>query len=932
MSISFYYQNTRGLRTKAQQFFDNVVLFDHDVYCITETWLSDQIASTDYFPDEYAVFRHDRDYERTGQKYGGGALIALRKSMVAFRRADLELGNECVWVETKTNRGKNLLIGVYYMHPTLDFPAFASVFQHLSESIDPGKYNILLFGDFNVPGQWWNPGENVGNSTKAAHLFNFFSFAGLAYAALPPNPAGNVLDIVFSNLTSLDLKQAREALVPVDPWHEPFTVTALLPVAYELRMETPSFDFPRGDYNALYITLQETNWEPVYTSHNADAAVQLLTKIVQKAMDEHIPKKSKRPHQFPFWFSKELRSALRSKRRFHKLRKAKNDTSADTNFKEQRSLVKVLLARDKKHFSDFTESSLTRSPSDFWRIFSTRTRKAPERITLQDGDTIVSDPASIVEIFTKHFLSAYSSSRDSGFPLRLAQIGDVIHTPNITVEDVTAAIRSLPSKKSSGHDNIPCFIVKGCSAIFAPLLCHIFCLSLEERHFPTNWKPGVVFPLHKSGNASVPGNYRPISLLCSFSKVFEKVVHRYLLSKIRPLIHSNQHGFIPARSVESNLACFLSDASKYILSRQQMDAIYFDCSKAFDRVNHDLLLRKLSAYGLAPAFCEWFATYLKQRTNFVQYAGAKSRSFTVPSGVPQGSILGPLLFNLFVNDVQLIIKHSSLLQFADDMKLYRAVGSQADCAQLQRDVQAISLWCKTNYLDLNPLKTVTITYTRKTSPLTFPYHLDSLTIRRVSETRDLGVLMDSKLRFTPHVNYLARSSLRTLGAISRATRDFSGGSCFLALYKALVLPKLEFASAVWNCMSASSSLRLERVQKRFTRIFSRRYTLHEKYAYKDVIKRLKLEELQSRRTNRDLVFLFKCIHSGFDSPKLVSSVRLRAPSRALRPHLCFDVTTSEMLSPVCRVQRVYNDDFRASLDVFSGNVNSFKRALKNACV
>lgn len=192
--------------------------------------------------------------------------------------------------------------------------------------------------------------------------------------------------------------------------------------------------------------------------------------------------------------------------------------------------------------------------------------------------------------------------------------------------------------------------------------------------------------------------------------------------------------------------------------------------------------------------------------------------------------------------------------------------------------------------------------------------------------------MDSKLLFTTHVNHIARISLRTLGAISHATKDFSSGSCFLALYKALVIPKVEFASAVWNCISASSSLRLERVQKRFTRIFSRRYTPHRKYAYNDALKQLNLEELQRRRTNRDLFFLFNCVHSKFDSPKLVSSVRLRAPMRALRPHLCFDITTTEMLSPACRVQRVYNRDFYVTLDVFSGNIKLFKRAVKNISI
>lgn len=154
---------------------------------------------------------------------------------------------------------------------------------------------------------------------------------------------------------------------------------------------------------------------------------------------------------------------------------------------------------------------------------------------LQDGFTFVSDPASVCELFSRHFSSTYSTSCDSGRELGLESHGPVLQMPHINGDDVVSAIHELPSKKLAGCDSIPCFIVKGCSDVFAPFLYHILRLSLEEHHFPIDWKLGTIFPLHKSGRAAVPENYRPISLLSTFSKVFEKVIHGYLLAAFRPL-------------------------------------------------------------------------------------------------------------------------------------------------------------------------------------------------------------------------------------------------------------------------------------------------------------------------------------------------------------------------------------------------------------
>lgn len=263
------------------------------------------------------------------------------------------------------------------------------------------------------------------------------------------------------------------------------------------------------------------------------------------------------------------------------------------------------------------------------------------------------------------------------------------------------------------------------------------------------------------------------------------------------------------------------------------------------------------------------------------------------------------------------------------MKLYRAVSSPDDRVLLQHDINAVSAWCDSNYLKLNLSKTIVISYTRKTAPLTFPYSLLGFAIKRATVARDLGVLMDAKLLFNSHVNHLTNSCLRTLGMISRATSEFTNPSCFASLYRALILPKLDFASAIWNCLSPSSSLRLERIQKRFTRTVFYRYSPVSNYLHVEVLKLLNLDELCIRRSRRDLIFLFKCIHSKFDCPCLVSSVLLRVPSRPLRPHGCFHVDKILSLVPANRCQHAFNCLFLSAIDIFCNDMVLFKRSLKN---
>jgi hypothetical protein len=275
-------------------------------------------------------------------------------------------------------------------------------------------------------------------------------------------------------------------------------------------------------------------------------------------------------------------------------------------------------------------------------------------------------------------------------------VPDSLYLASVSDSDVFKAIKRVGPSKSVGIDKIPAFIVNGCSEIFIPFLKFIFNLSLSERSFPTLWKQAAVIAVLKKANGASVYNYRPISILNAFSKIFEFVIQEHVSYCFKSKLNPSQHGFMKSKSTATNRVCYLDAIVPLVDSQRQADSIYFDFSNAFDRVPHELLLRKLNDCGLSAGYVSWFRSYLTNRTSYVRYCGAHSSSYEVLSGVPQGSVLGPLLFNIFINDLCGVVKYSNCLLFADEIKIFPEIKSPHDSFLLHSDI--------------NPLKTKRISF------------------------------------------------------------------------------------------------------------------------------------------------------------------------------------------------------------------------------
>ena len=359
---------------------------------------------------------------------------------------------------------------------------------------------------------------------------------------------------------------------------------------------------------------------------------------------------------------------------------------------------------------------------------------------------------------------------------------------------------------------------------------------------------------------------------------------------MKEIISPLQHGFISGRSTSTNLAIF----SNYVLSvleqGYQCDVIYTDFSKAFDRVDHSILIAKLHKLGFRSNLLNWFDSYLTGRVQYVRINNVTSNPIVVTSGVPQGSHLGPLLFLLFINDIPNVLSNSLCLMYADDLKLFLRVKSIADCIKLQNDLNNLVAWCTNNDLHLNVSKCHSMMFYRGMSPILFSYEINRFALSNVSEKKDLGVFFDLKLTFCNHIDYIISRASSMLGFISRNAKDFSDPFTLRSLYFCYVRSILEYCSPIWNPLYAAHAIRIERIQKRFTRTAIRilRWNV-DMPSYKTRCLLLGIQSLETRRKYFDVMFVSDLINYKINCPDLLSLVGFHVPNRTLRNNRLFYV-------------------------------------------
>ena len=529
----------------------------------------------------------------------------------------------------------------------------------------------------------------------------------------------------------------------------------------------------------------------------------------------------------------------------------------------------------------FKSLSSTSDSRTFWSYVN-KLKKKPANVipSLCSDNSLLHSPQEKSTLLNATFASHFNSSSS---PLQTIPPNQPFCRPPdlfCSPMSIKNLIYSISGNPSPGEDQISLKMLKATFSSVSLPLTIIFNSSINVNIFPADFKNSLIIPIPKTSPPSpVPSKYRPISLLSIPSKLLERLVFNYLLDIClsNNLISDSQFGFLPQRSTESALLSALTPIYSALDDSSSVCCVFFDLSKAFDSVPHRPLLNKLSSLPIPSSLISWLHSYLCNRSQQVVVDSTFSSKCNVLSGVPQGSILGPLLFILYINDLTLIDLPSSatLTLYADDILLTLTLSNTSPTSLVQTSIDSISTWISSNFLSLNITKTQYMLISRKSPKLPpLPLHVNHQPISSTSSYKYLGILISSSLSWSPHINSICKKVRKLSAVIFRSFYPHASPSTLLKLYKSLIFPHFTYCSSLWDPPPGSvDAALLERTQRFALRVCSRDW----KAGSDILLTRLSLFPLSTHRSISKLIFLYKIIHNLIHLPNLFKLFKFKGP-------------------------------------------------------
>ena len=807
--FKMFHLNIRGLQNNFDELREILLTNKIDIFGITETFL----ASESNFNMEIPGFTFIQRNRNSGLGGGVGAYIRDRINFV--ERDDLHTKSvESISIEVRQKRSKSFLVSFVYKPPSSSKHLnrdFDELFSQTLQKITDEKIESIFLGDFNT---------NFLNTTGRLPLRNIFIDFGYDQLITAPSritkDTKTLIDLIFTN-SPVNISRVNVISCSLSDHSMIMCVRKMNNIKF--KSQTISFrDFSKYDVNQINNELLNTDFSLVYNTLSVNEAYNNLSSILLNVLNKHAPFVSKRiKGKVSPWLTGDVKQAMNNRDQL--LRKAQKSNSDDdwNAYRRMKNFVTNLVTRAKRTFFKESLQESRSNPNKFWKIIKTifpinSASKSTSKTFIID-EQFISEDKTIANCFCDFFSNISKKLKSRSFPLKSIVWNYFERSPatcptqftftQVSDIEVLECLRKLKRKSATGIDQIPACFLKDIAYVLAKPLTHVINLSLHRGLFPNDLKRARIKPVHKSGNSKMFDNYRPISVLPVISKIFEKCVYRQLTKYLEnnKMLSNSQHGFRSHRSTETATTLFIDTVRLNMDKGHYTGVIYIDLSKAFDTLNHSIMLNTLCNYGVTHSSNDWFADYLFSRTQQVLFQDELSSPCYLNSGVPQGSIIGPLLFILYINGLSDVIKHSELLMYADDTVLYCSAKTISTIEKnLQEDFSMISNWLNENELIINVKKGKTEIMIFGTSNKlkkldSPPFNIDhnGEQIYHTTSYKYLGMMLTPNLNMT---EYLTKSIKKASSRIRllKKTRTFMDKQTAKLVYNCLVFPLFTYCS------------------------------------------------------------------------------------------------------------------------------------------
>ena len=825
----------------------------------------------------------------------GGSLIYISNKLISKPRKDLEIYQsrdvESTFSEIVIPNGKNIIVGCVYKHHTIDPKDFENLLIPTLQKANKEKKPVLLAGDFNIDLLKLNKDPFTNEYFDQLTNINFMPLITLPTRVTTSSKT--LIDNILFNQFSYGIKSGNLNVSISD--HSP--QFAIIPFQNK-KSKTKNKDvfvrnFRNVNENNVTNNFQSINWN-FYANQEGENLETNVNQDLKKFLDESnkainslfpyrkLSNKEVKSKHNP-WITNETLKEIKLRDKLYSRHKKATDFNRkedlELQLRNQKTKVKNLLRSSKKlYFSKyFLENSS--NAKKLWEgvnlILASKTKPIGSinclEVNVENKMVNITNPKQISNIANKYYTNIagdilkkrkFNGNKHFKQYLKNPNPHKLIINPT-EPKEIENIIKEFDPSKSVGPNSLPPKILKLISPLISKPLSDIFNKSFKTGIFPDLLKISKINPIHKKDSKLVISNYRPISLLSNLNKIIEKLMFKRLYSFMEQhkCIYDLQFGFRKNHSTNHALISIVEKIQEAIKDDKIAIGIFIDLQKAFDTVNHSILLEKLNHYGISGISNAWFNSYLNDRQQFVSIDGEHSELSITKHGVPQGSVLGPLLFLIYINDLHQCIRNSNTFHFADDTNLLYVPPSKTRNSNIVRrlniDLKSLNNWLMANKISLNSSKTELIVFRNSNVPM--PYlniKLNGVKLKPKSEIKYLGMTIDEHLTFKSHINIM-NARLKRANNLLALSRHYLPSNLLKQIYYAQFHSHLSYGCQVWGSKPESITQTIT-LQKQALRLmsFSHRYAPSS-----PIFKDLQILQLEDLITSNNIIFVHKSLNN-----------------------------------------------------------------------